>query len=92
MSGRTEAWAAYEIWNLAIAAEFFDVSHKDRPVYIDLEDDALQRIARDVGARATSHLPENSRESLAPLSTLSTANEARSPRTSIGSSVGVPPT
>lgn len=41
----TADWTAYERWNAAIADEFFAGRYGGRPVYLDLEDDALGRIA-----------------------------------------------
>src|SRR5437879_3473090 len=37
-------WTTYTRWNLAIVAEFFAGRYGGRPVYIDLEEDALSRI------------------------------------------------
>ena len=40
-------WAEYQLWNDAIAEEFFSGAFGGRPVYLDLEDD----VCRDVGSR-----------------------------------------
>jgi len=42
------AWMTYTRWNSAIVAEFFGGRYGGRPVYIDLEEDALSRIGRAV--------------------------------------------
>src|SRR4051794_13877151 len=41
----TADWSAYDRWNRAIADEFFTGRYGGRPVYLDMEDDALARIA-----------------------------------------------
>src|SRR6476619_4649041 len=41
-SREANGWAAYESWNLAIEAVFFDGRHAGRPVYLDLEDDVFR--------------------------------------------------
>ena len=38
-------WPSYDRWNAAIADEFFAGRYGGHPVYLDLEDDALARIA-----------------------------------------------
>jgi hypothetical protein len=43
---RTVDWAAYRRWNAALADEFFGGRYGGRPVYLDLEPDALRRVAR----------------------------------------------
>jgi hypothetical protein len=48
--GVAAAFARYELWNDAIEAEFFDGKYAGRPVYLDIEDDALARVADMVGA------------------------------------------
>jgi hypothetical protein len=44
----TGDWDRYDRWNAAIAAEFFTGRHGGRPVYLDLEDDVLWRVAAAV--------------------------------------------
>jgi len=39
-------WQAYDRWNAAIAEEFFSGRYGGRPVYLDLEDDVLARLAK----------------------------------------------
>lgn len=56
MPGLAE-WATYARWNSALAAEFFDGRHGGRPVYLDLEDDVLARVAESAGADP-SHAPD----------------------------------
>ena len=36
------SWAAYESWNLAVEAVFFDGRNAGRPVYLDVEDEILK--------------------------------------------------
>ena len=43
-------WPVYDRWNSAVADEFFDGKWRDRPVYLDLESDVLERIASKAGA------------------------------------------
>ena len=43
-------WDAYELWNASVEAELFDGSSAGRPVYVDMEDDVLARIANRAGA------------------------------------------
>jgi len=44
-----EVWERYDRWNLAVADEFFVGRYGGRPVYLDLEDDALERIKASAG-------------------------------------------
>jgi hypothetical protein len=44
-----EAAETYDRWNEQIGRTFFDGSHKDRPVYLDLESEVLDRICEDLG-------------------------------------------
>lgn len=71
MPRRERDWAAYELWNIAVASEFFDTRNKDRPVYIDLEDEVLDRIAREIeipaGRRPLDALRDAVRATLDPL-------------------------
>lgn len=43
-------WAQYDHWNSAVAEEFFGGRHGGRPVYLDLEDNVLSRVAQATGA------------------------------------------
>src|SRR5690348_1345539 len=45
-----QIWARYDAWNASVEAEFFDGSWAGRPVYIDMEDDVVERVARRAGA------------------------------------------
>jgi hypothetical protein len=56
--GSANPWEAYERWNDAIVEEFFDGRWKQRPVYLDLEDAALERVAHSVGVAPGSARPE----------------------------------
>src|SRR5215217_8888340 len=47
---RLREWVTYDRWNAAIAAEFFTGMYGGRPVYLDLDDDALQRLGVAVEA------------------------------------------
>jgi hypothetical protein len=47
-----DKWVTYSRWNSALAGEFFGGRYGGRPVYIDLEDDALARVAEVVGLEA----------------------------------------
>ena len=49
MRATQEQWSRYDRWNAAIAHEFFAGRYGGRPVYLDLEDAALTRIAADAG-------------------------------------------
>lgn len=42
-------WARYDRWGAVIAEEFFGGKYGSRPVYLDLEQEALRRIAGSVG-------------------------------------------
>lgn len=42
-------WARYDRWGAAIAEEFFGGKYGSRPVYLDLEQEALRRIAGSAG-------------------------------------------
>ncbi len=43
-------WINYDRWNSALAEEFFTGRFGGRPVYLDLEDDVLARVAEVAGA------------------------------------------
>jgi hypothetical protein len=43
-------WSAYDGWNAAVAEVFFGGDSRGRPVYLDLEDEPLSRIASSVGS------------------------------------------
>src|SRR3954447_15605587 len=45
----TSSWSAYDAWNRALADEFFRGRWGGRPVYLDLEDDVLARVAAQAG-------------------------------------------
>lgn len=49
------SWTEYEAWNASVEAEFFDGSWAGRPVYMDMEDDVVARIADRAGAVGDSH-------------------------------------
>ena len=57
---------SYLRWNEAIAAEFFGPDHRDRPVFIDVEDSVVSRIAGSVGEASDpdKELNESIRENL----------------------------
>jgi hypothetical protein len=42
-------WADYDAWNASVEAEFFDGTWAGRPVYLDMEDDVLTRVADRAG-------------------------------------------
>jgi hypothetical protein len=46
-----KAWADYESWNASVEAEFFDGTWAGHPVYLDMEDDVLARIADRAGVK-----------------------------------------
>ena len=48
------AWEEYEKWNDAIAHEIFNENTAGQPVYLDLEEDVLARIASRVGLNPRS--------------------------------------
>ncbi len=41
-------WAAYGLWNHALASTFFGGSRAGRPVYLDLEDDILSAVTEEL--------------------------------------------
>ena len=45
---RDEAWSDYWRWNKALAEEFFSGLFSERPVYIDLDPENLERVAARV--------------------------------------------
>jgi hypothetical protein len=56
---RTEReWGAYDRWGSAIAEEFFGGRYGSRPVYLDLEEEALGRIAASIGIAPAGEPPE----------------------------------
>ena len=77
--GASSIFESYELWNAAVEAEFFDGTWDGRPVYIDMEDDVVERLANLVGAtgdprdafekavRPTVYLPDESGGSLLDL-------------------------
>ena len=50
MTDTARLWAEYEAWNASVEAEFFDGTWAGRPIYLDMEDDVLARIAERAGA------------------------------------------
>ena len=48
------AWGEYEKWNDAIAREIFNENTAGQPVYLDLEEDVLARVATRVGLNSGS--------------------------------------
>jgi hypothetical protein len=46
----SSSFGQYDLWNAAVEAEFFDGTWQGRPVYIDMEDEALERMADLAGA------------------------------------------
>jgi hypothetical protein len=51
-------WAVYARWNAALVDEFFAGRYGGRPVYIDLEEDALARVGARVGVDAGADVGE----------------------------------
>ena len=49
-SGTSTDWKAYDAWNEAIAAHFFDGSFAQRPVYLDMDQGTLTELAAMAGA------------------------------------------
>jgi hypothetical protein len=49
---RTAGWPAYYRWNQAIAEKVFCADAAGLPVYLDLEEGLLERLAREVGSEA----------------------------------------
>ena len=45
-------WSPYNLWNEALVKEFFEGSRARRPVYLDLESEVVERLAREIGAEA----------------------------------------
>jgi hypothetical protein len=55
-SGRKAAgWPAYYQWNQAIADAVYSSATAGLPVYLDLEEETLERVAREVGADGDPH-------------------------------------
>ena len=52
-------WSAYDVWNEALAEEFFGGSRAGRPVYLDLEPEVLDRLAATIGAPASLATPDS---------------------------------
>src|SRR5207247_8366453 len=52
-AGAVASRETYEAWNSAVHREFFDGTWRDRPIYLDLEDDVLVRISRAAGGDGT---------------------------------------
>ena len=50
MTETAQAWARYQAWNDAIETEFFDGQSAGRPVYLDMEDEVVVRLAESAGA------------------------------------------
>ena len=48
-------WARYARWNLAVAQVVFSEAQAGLPVYLDLEDDVIARMADLVGEVAGDH-------------------------------------
>jgi hypothetical protein len=67
-------WVTYTRWNAALAAEFFSGRYGGRPVYIDLESDALNRIARAIGLEHDGDIEERLISAVVP--TLGLADRA----------------
>lgn len=51
-------WSRYDSWNAAIAEEFFGGRWGGRPVYLDLEDDVLERVTRTAQATGPDEAPD----------------------------------
>lgn len=66
-SGSSGDWSAYDAWNLAIEAVFFDGRNEGRPVYLDLEEHVLEEAHRLAGGSgdALASLDAAVRETLA---------------------------
>ena len=59
-------WMTYTRWNAAIATEFFSGRYGGRPVYIDLEADALGRIAQAIGLEHGGSVEERLTSAVVP--------------------------
>jgi hypothetical protein len=55
MTQTANIWADYDAWNASVEAEFFDGGWAHRPVYLDMEEDVVARIADRAGADSDPH-------------------------------------
>lgn len=44
------AWQRYEAWNQALASMLFTAANDGRPIYLDMDEDVLSRVAMEAGA------------------------------------------
>jgi hypothetical protein len=54
-SETTQSWDRYKRWNAAVEAEFFDGRWAGRPVYLDMDDEVVARIADLAGETGAPH-------------------------------------